>query len=75
MKIFRRKKGDSPKHVNSYFDMLRYREPSAFEVKLRARLNAMPREQQYRLVIIGMLIIVMFIALRIAIAVYKLSNL
>jgi hypothetical protein len=73
MKIFRRKKGSKLNATD--FELLRYRKPSAFEVKLRARLNAMPRKQQYRFAITGMLIIAMFIILRIAITVYKLSNL
>jgi hypothetical protein len=37
--------------------------PSAFEVKLRERLNAMPQRRQYRLVKIGMLVLLASIAL------------
>lgn len=47
------------------------RAPSEFEVKLRERLNAMPRARQYRLVKIGMLTLAAFVALRVAVTVYR----
>jgi hypothetical protein len=68
MRIFRRRKGANAGTGKA----LRPRELSAFEVKLRERLNAMSRAQQYRIVIFGMVTLAAFIALRVAIFIYKL---
>jgi hypothetical protein len=70
MRIFRHKKGVSPNQTAAG-RRLHPREPSAFEAKLRERLNAMPRAQQYRMVAAGMAILAAFILLRAAIAIYK----
>jgi hypothetical protein len=71
MRIFRHKKGANP-NLTAAGRELRPRDPSAFEVKLRERLNAMPRAQQHRMVAAGMAILTAFILLRAAIGIYKL---
>jgi hypothetical protein len=63
MGLFRRKKGSSATNAPDAPETPP-RKKTEFEVKLKERLNGMPKEKQYMLVKIGMLVLVIFIVLR-----------